>query len=458
LFCRLFSRALTHDSFRPQRVGNAGANFFDVPMMRHYLRRAADSTLARNAGWLFAGQGLSLVIQGVYFVVLARLLGSVQYGILAAAFALVSMISQYSAMGSGLLFLRYVSSDSSRFAEYWGNILVSIAVFGAPLILALRLSGPWLVGNPSASIVVFIAIADCICGQLASCISQVFQAFEKMRITATFGLLTNLLRLLLAVGMLLLLHHATARAWAIASLTISLIAAITGFVTVTIQYGWPRFVPRLFLKRMGEGFIFAVSGSTTSAYNDLDKVMLGHYGMSVANGIYSMAYRVINICTMPIMAIYGAALPRFFREGARGVQYTEPFARRLLKRTSLLGIAGAVVMFTTAPLIPYVVGRDFLSSVAALRWLCLIPLFRCLHVSAGDAMSGAGYQKCRLASQFIAAGSNFGMNLYLIPHYSWLGAAWASLITDGGLAAMNWTVLLWLKRNQIARAPLMDAA
>jgi len=54
-------------------------------------------------------------------------------------------------------------------------------------------------------------------------------------------------------------------------------------------------------------FVFAVSGSTTSAYNDFDKVMLGHYGMTVANGIYSMAYRVINIATMPIQSIEAAA-------------------------------------------------------------------------------------------------------------------------------------------------------
>jgi len=47
------------------------------------------------------------------------------------------------------------------------------------------------------------------------------------------------------------------------------------------------------------------------------------------------------------------------------------------------------------------------------------------------------------------------MNLYLIPHYSWVGAAWASLLTDGGLAAMNWTLLAWLKRNEATPGPNM---
>jgi O-antigen/teichoic acid export membrane protein len=62
-------------------------------------------------------------------------------------------------------------------------------------------------------------------------------------------------------------------------------------------------------------------------------------------------------------------------------------------------------------------------------------------LSAGDALAGAGFQRYRLASQFVAAIGNFGLNLYLIPRYSWQGAAWASLLTDGSLALMNWFLL-----------------
>jgi O-antigen/teichoic acid export membrane protein len=62
-------------------------------------------------------------------------------------------------------------------------------------------------------------------------------------------------------------------------------------------------------------------------------------------------------------------------------------------------------------------------------------------------MAGAGHQKVRLFSQFIAALGNLGLNLYLVPRYSWLGAAWASLVTDAGLGVMNWLALLLLARR-----------
>jgi O-antigen/teichoic acid export membrane protein len=415
------------------------------------------SHLARNAAWVFAGQGLSFVSQGFYFVCLARLLGESQYGILAAAVALVSMVSQYSTMGSGLLLLRHVSPDHGKFREYWGNVLLCTAFFGLALVLGLHWAGRWLIGPASASLLIFLALGDCLCSQLTACASQVFQTFQQLRTTAGLNLMTNVLRLAIAAVMLAVLRHASARQWAIASLFVSLLAVTAGFSAVTSKFGWPRFSLRLFGQRLSEGFIFAVSGSTTAAYNDIDKVMLGHYGMTLANSVYTMAYRMVNIATMPIMSIQAAAFPRFFLEGARGMRGTIPLARKLLRRTVVLGLASAAGMFLLSPLIPFVVGKAFAASAEALRWLCLIPVFRSLHVCAGDAMAGAGHQRFRLLSQSLAAGGNFAINLYLIPHYSWRGAAWASLLTDGSLAAMSWTVLFWLRRHEVEPARVIEA-
>jgi O-antigen/teichoic acid export membrane protein len=71
-----------------------------------------------------------------------------------------------------------------------------------------------------------------------------------------------------------------------------------------------------------------------------------------------------------------------------------------------------------------------------------LPVFRSFHMSAGDALTGAGHQKLRLCTQACAACLNFGTNLYLIPVYGWLGATWSSLATDGALAILNWMLLM----------------
>ena len=98
--------------------------------LREQLLKLRGSTLARNSAWMFMGQGMSVVIQAGYFFVLARLLGSVEYGVLVGSFALVMMFSQYSNFGSGLIFMRYVSLDRKTFPLYWGNILFTTLTFG----------------------------------------------------------------------------------------------------------------------------------------------------------------------------------------------------------------------------------------------------------------------------------------------------------------------------------------
>jgi lantibiotic leader peptide-processing serine protease len=421
--------------------------------LQNYRATLCKSTLVRNSCWMFIGQASSLVAQAGYFIVIARLLGTMEYGIFVGAAACIGIISQYGSFGSGLLFLRYVSPDHTLFRRYWGNILLSSFLFGSLLVLILAIVGPRFLHDIDLRLIVLLAIGDCICGQLTTATSQVFQAFEKMRYASVLTLIASCSRLLLAVGLLVIQHKADALQWAAASLVVSVVTLCVAVTIVTRHFGFPRFSPRLFVQRAREGLIFAVSGSTTSIYNDMDKAMLAHFGMNAANGVYTMAYRLVDISTMPVRSVHAAAFPRFFRQGAEcgGVLGTEPFARKLLRKTSLLGIGIAAMLFLVAPAIPSFLGKEFAPSILALRWLCLIPLFRSFHLSAGDALAGAGKQPVRLTFQMAAAAFNISLNLCLIPRFSWLGAAWASLATDAMLGVMLWSVLVWMRYKALGR-------
>ena len=86
--------------------------------------------LGRNASWMFLGQGLSVFVQAGYFILLARLLGSSQYGILVGATAIVSIVSQYSSLRYQFVMLHHVSQDKKQFAEYWGNVILTTLLRG----------------------------------------------------------------------------------------------------------------------------------------------------------------------------------------------------------------------------------------------------------------------------------------------------------------------------------------
>jgi O-antigen/teichoic acid export membrane protein len=421
--------------------------------LREEWRRLYSSALARNAGWIFLGQGLSIACQGIYFILLARLLGPTEYGIYAGVFAMVAVLSVYSPLGSAFTLIRHASPAPEKFAAYWGNVLMTTLTLGSLFVAVLVLAVPHLARSYSWKLVFCVAVGDCLCAQLTDACSRVFQAFEKMRITALLGLLVSLLRTLLAGCLLLWLHHATAQQWVVATVAVSFVAACSAVALVTRYYGRPLFDLRLLGRHVGEGSVFALSSSASGIYNNFDKAMLGHYGMNSANGIYAMAYRVVDICTIPTTSVHGAAFPRFFKKGVGGVQNTIPYALQILKRTAPLALVAAVAMALAAPLIPHLVGKSFHESVAALRWLCLLPVFRSFHLSAGDALTGAGHLSLRVGLQGGAAAFNFALNLYLIPHYGWHGAAWSSLATDGGLAAINWSVLLAV---QAGARPLVE--
>lgn len=403
---------------------------------------------------MFLGQGLSLAVQSIYFISLARLLGSAQYGVLVAITALVSLLSPYGSLGAGLVLMRYVSPDRTLFRQYWGNALLTTATIGTCITLALTIAGKDLIKSADITTIALLALSDCIFGQITSCASQVFQSFEQMKFSAALILVTNGLRMLCAVLMFITLHQATAAQWAIASVSVSAIATCFALVSVTMKFGSPNLDPRLAVSRSCEGIVFALSNSTNSAYNDIDKAMLGHYGFASANGIYSTAYRIVDIGTIPIRAIHSAAFPKFFRCGADGVVGTTNFARRVLSRTLPIGVLSTIGMFISAPVIPVLLGSSFRTSVNALRLLCPLPILRCIHLSAADAVTGAGKQNIRLGWQACAAVGNFLSNLYLIPKYSLWGAAWASLATDGALAVATWVILLRLKAQEESRVTL----
>jgi O-antigen/teichoic acid export membrane protein len=300
-------------------------------------------------------------------------------------------------------------------------------------------------------IIVPVSIGNCLCGQFIQCIVQVFQCFQMMRTAAFWSGALNGLRLLAVVSMTTMHHHATANQWAWASALVTTLVAVVGSAAVTAKFGAPALDPALLMGGIGEGALFSVSSSTASAYNDLDKTLLSHYGMNVANGIYTTAYRIVDLATIPVSSVEWVTLPRFFREGTSGVQRTVQLAQRVLPRSILIGLISGSAAFLCAPLIPRILGQNFAESAIALRWLCLLPAFRAVHLITGAALTGAGYQRYRTTAQAAVVLLNLAVNLAWMPHYGWLGAAWASLISDGVLGVTCWMLMLWIGRRDRAR-------
>jgi len=409
------------------------------------------STLKRDSLWMLMGQGVAMVFQAAYFVLIGRALGSHEYGAFVGVSSLISVLSQFSSLGMELIIIRDVSRDKAKFPSSWGLTLELSAVGFVVVGAVAMVVGHYTLPADVRMLIPFIALSDMLFSRLAMLSSKAFQGFNQFAYSAIIMGLTNFIRALVAGALYLhvLRVHAlsNAYAWTRIYWIASLAVAIVGLAMVTLRLGLPTW-KRPTWHSISEGLSFSLSSSSISVYNDIDKTYLVHLGQNTAAGVYSAAYRIIDVASTPIYSIYSAAFPQFFREGAKSVRAARNFSLGLLKKTVLYSIAAAVLMYFGAPFLPYVLGKSFAGSTGAMRWLCLLPLIRCFHYAAGTTITGSVSQWYRTVQQFSVALLNLGLCILLIPRFSWPGAAAASLLTDGALAAMNWICVSWLIARQ----------
>jgi O-antigen/teichoic acid export membrane protein len=100
-----------------------------------------------------------------------------------------------------------------------------------------------------------------------------------------------------------------------------------------------------------------------------------------------------------------------------------------------------------ASAVPYVLGPEYAETTLALRWLSPLPLLKATHYFLADSLTGAGHQGLRSGIQAGVALFNVVINLWLIPRYSWMGAAWSSIASDALLAISVGTAVYVLSRS-----------
>ncbi|MGD0366089.1 MAG: oligosaccharide flippase family protein [Acidobacteriaceae bacterium] len=414
-----------------------------------------EESLRQSSLWMISGQGVAMAAQILYFVLIGRALGSREYGAFVGVAALVAALSQFGTLGMEMILVRNVSRDRASFARTWGHAL-SITTVGFLLLLAAAMLYAHFALRPELRpLVPWIALADGFLGKLVGLAGRAFQGAGRLAWTARLSALIYIGRAVTAAVLFgwSRAHgiHASALAWAKVYWLATLCVAVFALLLATVHLGTPRFV-RIHRSELSEGLSFSLSSSSISVYNDIDKTFLVTLGQTYAAGIYSAAYRVVDAASAPIYAVYAAAAPRFFREGARGVRPAREFGRFTLTRTLPYSVAAAALLALGAPLVPMVFGPSFRGSVVVLRWLCILPILRSLHYAWGSAITGSASQWNRTATQFGAAVLNLCLNFLLIPRWSWRGAAVASLLTDGALAAASLFVISRLMRREDSAA------
>jgi O-antigen/teichoic acid export membrane protein len=408
-------------------------------------------SVRHEAAWIFGGRVVAVLLQAAYFVLLARVLGVSEYGVFAGAFALVSTLSPYSALGGAMLFMRYLALDPGQAPKYWGNSMITTSAFTLTSLLVVVIVRVVRGNLAHMGIILMLLVANCLFLQIATLGSMLTFTLGDVRSSAWMNLSSNFCRVLAVAVMTIGMGRVDAFQWSIGVLTASAIAATVVLYQVHRAIGPVRYDLWLLRKRTLEGLGFSFAGTTEAVNNDADKVMLSYFGLNAQNGFYTLAYRILDFATSPIVALNTAVVQRHFLLSRSGVRPRLRLAFRALVVTVAFGIVIAIAIKALSPLLPHLTGRDFSEAIQVLRFLCWLPLIRGLHQMCGSVITGAGHQNWRTGAQCSVALVNVGLNWSWIPRLGWIGAAWATLVSDGSLVVVNGLLLLFLARTMMNR-------
>lgn len=411
-----------------------------------------DTKMARNSLWMILGSGLRLVIQALYFVEIARSLGVRNYGAFVGVVALVGIVYPFGSLGSGNLLVKDVARDPSLFGVCWGRALAITLTFGFFLIflvlilshLALPPEIPWM-------LVAMVAISDIIGLNLITQAGQAFQAFERLKWTAIINVLMSSGRLIGAMALIALQPHPLALQWGYVYLGCTAAVTAIALILVRVFLGSPKFVWKYIRSDVREGFYFSTSQTSQTIYNDIDKTMLSRLDTLTSAGIYAAAYRLIDVSFVPISAALSSAYPNFFRAGAGGISTSFAYAKPLMRRATAYSVSIFVLLLASSSLVPLILGTEYAETAVALRWLAVLPLLKSLHYFFSDTLTSSGHQLVRTAIQAGVAILNVAINLWIIPAYSWRGAAWSSILCDSMLLIGVSSAVYFISRAERVR-------
>ena len=407
------------------------------------------SSLAVDTLWMLLSKLFNVVMQALYFIIVARMLGAENYGSFIGVTALASIVFPFLSLGSEHILVKYVSIDKAVFDTYWGNSLILLASNGTALTILLLILSPLIFAQNIAKATIFlILLADLLCLGILDLGSKALMAVKMVKKTAQLGILNTCGKLIAALSLAVFFNNPNANSWAYLYLASSLVITVLTLLLVTKLIGYPK--PKLseLKSRIGEGIYFSISGSAQNINTNLDKTMLTSLSNATATGIYGSAYRFIDVGNVVLLALFGATYTRFFEHGASGIKSALAFAKKLLPLLTVYAIVSVVGYIVFAPFVPILLGAEFSEAIAALRWLAPLPAIAAFQFLAADTLTGSGHQKSRSIVQVSSAVLNILLNIWLIPIYSWQGAAWATLISDSLRLICLWAIVFVFYRRQ----------
>lgn len=388
-------------------------------------------------------------------LVVARLIGAQDYGIYAYVTAWATVLIYVSTLGFDVALLRFVPVYRAK--DAWGLMRGvvryarrSVAIVGSVLALASAglflawqpddaLAVPFIIGFATVPVVALLRVQ---CTVLRAS-GAVVAALAPDRIVREGSLVV-----LVSIATLVLGWQVSAQ-WA---LTAALVGAVTGLLLAYYAQRVHHPLPGGSLPPSYDtpawrkaALPLMIAGATEVLINRMGVIVLGWTDHTQEAGIYSLAFNVALLVTLPRVAVntlFAPAISSLHAAGDR--QALQALVRRTAQWTLVAAAAIAAVIFVLADPLMSSFGAAYREGVAPLRVLLVAQV---LAVGAGSqlyVMTMTGHERSAAVLLVAAASANVVVSLMLVQFFGVVGAAIGSA---GTLLAWNAMMALWIWRR-----------
>ena len=393
--------------------------------------------IAKNTVALFTAQFVTTILSLILYIYIARSLGDVIFGKYSFAIAFAGIFAAFSDLGYNTLLIREVARDKTQASKYLNNVLciralLSLVIFALITIIINVIGYPEDTKN-----VVYIFGIYTLITSFAAVFKVTFRAFERMEFEAGINISVSILRF--SLGLLVLFLGYGLIELALVFLFSGIFDALLSFLICKRKFVKPKM--ELNFDFWKSTIKIAVSLSMLSMfaliYGRIDTIMLSMMKGDAVVGWYNAAYGLV-LGFKPIPQLFMNALfPLMSSYFVSSNNSLKIIYERSFKYLFILGLPLAIGITLLADRIIFLLyGAQFYPSIIALQILAWDTNLMFLYMCSAFIMVSTGKQNQMVFIAGSTALINVALNLLLIPSFSYVGAAIATIAAEGYLLAL----------------------
>jgi len=396
--------------------------------------------IVSNTGWLFCDRVLRMgggLFVGVW---VARYLGTQQYGLFNYGLAFVSLFTPVFTLGLDDVVVRHLVRESSDKSEILGTTFGLKLIGGTVSVLLVVGSILFLEGNKPLTIWLVTILAITGIFRSADTIDLWFQSQVQSKYSVIAKNITYLFSILLKVGLILIKAPLLAFAWVtLAEIVMSAIGLIgiyqvKGFSKLW-NWKWNFGTAKKLLK---ESFPLIFSGFAILIFMKIDQIMLGQMKGNNEVGIYSAAVRISELWYFIPTTIVSSVAPAIYAAKEKSEHHYYKRIGQLLRLLTYISLAISIPMtFFSKDIVLMMFGSGYIEAGAILAVHIWASLFVFMGVATSPWFIAEGLNHVSLGKTLLGAILNVILNFLLIPEYSGLGAAIATISSQAVAAFLS---------------------